>query len=84
MYRDSMRADSVAAQKEVAYLQSIKVGDTREGLLIPALDVGMKWVCTAVGEARWEFGGWFFDQRVYSVVIELQAGLLTLETKESA
>jgi len=84
MSRDAMRADSVAAQKEVAYLKTLKVGDIRRGVLIPALDVGMEWICTEVGDTRWVFEGRFFGQRVSSLVIERQAELLTLEMKESA
>ena len=84
MARDAMKADSVAAQKEVAYLKTLKVGDIRHGVLIPALEIGMEWVCTAVGDTRWEFEGRFFGQRVSKLVIERQAELLTLEMKESA
>jgi hypothetical protein len=83
MTRDSMRADSVAAQKEVAYLKTLSVGDIRRGVLIPALDVGMEWVCTVVEDNRWEFEGRFFGQRVSSLVIEQQAGLLTLAMTEA-
>lgn len=71
-----------AGQEEFTLLQSINVGDIRRGLLFPALDIGVEWLCTSKGETYWEFDGLFFGQPLCRAVVTVTDEALTLEVKD--
>jgi len=82
--RDSMRLESPAAQEELKYLKTLKAGDVRTGVLLPALEVGMEWTLVLETSGnRWEFDGTFFGQPLYHLVIRTDAAMLTLEVQEA-
>ena len=85
MMRDKIRLDAPAAQKELAFLRALKLGEIRREPLLPALTVGMEWVCVAIQEHPtefWKFDGKFFGQWVFTAKIAVDAGMLTLEIDE--
>lgn len=79
--RDSLLLESPAAQAELALLKSMTVGDTREGVLLPALEVGIIWVLAIKTPDRWEFIGKFFGQPLYKLVIRAQGEKLTADVE---
>lgn len=79
--RDAIAMDSPAAEAELKLLQAMKVGDTREGVLLPALAVGIVWTLILKTADRWEFDGAFFGQPLYRLVIRNQGGKLTLDVE---
>lgn len=81
--RDAIRLESPAAQEELRYLKTLKAGDVRTGVFLPALEVGVEWVCQHATKDRWEFDGTFFGQPVFHLVIRVDAALLTLEVQEA-
>jgi len=83
MATDSIRCEAPAAQAELAWLLTVKVGDTRSGVLFPALEMPVEWVCIEVGIAHWEFTARFLDLPLCSVRVGVQDGLLALTMKES-
>lgn len=76
--------DSPAAQAEVALLQSLKLGDVRRGVLLPALDIGVEWKLIAATPGQWEFDGTFFGQPFYRLTIRIDGAKLTLDVSEAA
>lgn len=52
LYRESLRLESPAARTEMARLEQVQVGDIREGVFLPALDVGVEWVCATIKTER--------------------------------
>lgn len=80
--RDSLLLTSPAAQTELALLKAMKLGDTREGVLLPALEVGVLWTCSTVLRDRWEFDGTFFGQPLFRLVIRIDAAQLTLTVEQ--
>ena len=82
--RDAIRLEAPAAQEELKLLQSMKVGDVRRGVLLPALEVGVEWTLVLETSGnRWEFDGTFFGQPLYRLVIRTDAAMLTLEVQEA-
>ena len=84
--RDKIRLDAPAAQKELALLRVMKLGEIRREPLLPAIEVGMEWVCIAIQNHPsefWKFNGTFFGQLVYKAKIAVDAGMLTLEVEEA-
>jgi len=81
--RDAIRLESAAAQHELKLLESMQVGGTRRGVLLPALSVGVEWTLMTAKPGYWEFDGTFFGQPFYRLVIRTDAGLLTLEVQEA-
>lgn len=79
--RDALALESVAAQTEITLLASMKVGDTRPGALLPALEVDMVWTLTVATVDRWEFEGRFFGQPLYHLTIRVQGPKLTLDVE---
>jgi len=73
---DSMRLDSPAAQRELAYLQMVKVGEARLGSLFPALEIDVVWTCEAVSEAQWVFKGTFLGQFFLRAIIQLTTDVI--------
>jgi hypothetical protein len=82
--RDTIRCDTPAGEKELTFLQSVKIGDIRKEPLFPALGVGVDWICTATGQGYWEFDGRFFGQPLCHVAIKEEAGVLTLAMKDQS
>ena len=80
--RDALKLDSPQATAELALLNGMTVGDAREGVLLPALEVGVQWVLTLKTADRWEFDGEFFGQPMYRLVIRIDGALLTLNVLE--
>jgi hypothetical protein len=80
---DTLQLDSPAGQAELKVLEAVTVGTIRKGGLFPALDVGVEWVCTAVGQGYWEFDGLFFGQPLCKAMIQhhQQAGMLVLDVR---
>lgn len=81
-HHDSMRYDVPAAKAELETLKAIKVGDIRRGMLFPALDVGMEWICRVAADPIWEFDGLFFGQTMYRVVIRSTPIAMLLDLKD--
>jgi hypothetical protein len=81
MSRDEMLLESPAAQAELMLLKTMKVGDVRRGILLPALEVGVEWTCTTVDKDSWTFDGTFFGQPLFTLVIRVQPETLTLEVR---
>lgn len=79
--RDSLAVESPAAQTELAKLQAMSVGHTREGVLLPALEVGIIWTLVLKTDDRWEFDGAFFGQPLYRLSIRKQNEKLTLDVE---
>ena len=82
MARDMMVLDAPAAQQELAYLRTVKVGDTRYSALFPALGSLFEWTCTLATEGRWEWRARFLNQPVFTAVIEIAGSMLTLDLKD--
>lgn len=80
--RDAIKLEAPAAQGELTLLLSMKVGDTRQSVLFPALDGLLEWTLTSVVGDCWTFAGRFFGQPLYTLVIRKDAALLTLEVTE--
>jgi hypothetical protein len=80
---DSLRVEAPAAQAELTWLLAVKVGDTRSGVLFPAFETPVEWVCTEVGIAHWEFTAQFCGLPLCGVRIEPREGMLVLTMKES-
>lgn len=78
---ETLLRESPAGTAEWALLQTMKVGDIREGLLFPALEVGVVWVCVATGTGYWEFDGSFFGQPLCKAVIRADDTALSLEVR---
>ena len=82
--RDAIRLEAPAAQEELKLLKSMKVGDVRRGVLLPALEVGVEWTLVLETSGnRWEFDGTFFGQPLFHLVIRTDAAMLTLEVQEA-
>jgi hypothetical protein len=82
--RDALKLASPQAQAELALLKGLEVGAVREGVLLPALEVGVQWVLTLKTADRWEFDGTFFGQPLYRLVIRIDGAMLTLNVLEAA
>ena len=78
---ETLLRESPAGIAEWALLQTMKVGDVRQGLMFPALDVGVEWVCVATGTGYWEFDGQFFGQPLCKAIIRGNDAALVLEVK---
>ena len=77
-----MRLDAPAAKAEVELLKTMKVGDRRNSLLIPALDVDASWLCVAASEKEWEFDVTVLGQPLFKMKIVQLPETITLEVKE--
>lgn len=84
MARDMILLEAPAAQEELIFLRAVKVGDTRQSPLFPALDSELEWTCTAATDSRWEWEVRFVNQLVFTAVMEIVASMLTLDVKEQA
>lgn len=84
MSNDSLKNDSPAAQSELEWLTSAKIGDKRKGELMPALPSGeIVWeLVKKTGEDGWELDATFFGVLLMTVVIERKNDTLELTIKE--
>jgi hypothetical protein len=86
---DTIRHDVPAATTELAYLNTVKLGDVRKGILFPAFDVEMEWACVGIDPGKtdpsWEFEGRFCGQLLCVIVITVPvlSGDLKLSVKET-
>lgn len=72
MTMDTLSLGSAVGKEELAWLQTLKVGEGRKAEFLSGLPSGeMKWVCTAmVEDARWDFDLMFFGIVVMKVRID--------------
>lgn len=75
---DRIPLDSTAGKAELQLLQSLHKGNSRNGLLLPALPTPLTWVLVAetVSDKRkvvgWEFSAMFHGQKVVTVTIAIE------------
>ena len=76
---DAMILDAPAAQEELSYLRTVKVGDTRASALFPALGASVEWICRVATKDHWEWEGRFLGQPLFRANIDLGTNHLTLD-----
>lgn len=81
--KNALRRGSPVAEDELALLRIMKVGEVRQGMLFPALEVGMEWLCTEATPVLWKFDGTFFGQPVLKATIRLTADELLLDVENA-